>query len=65
MDWFAATDVPADVFGEGAKGDKVGIPENNYGTQDAATGLCYAGFRAYSKDPKLKKLHRGKASKHS
>ena len=25
MDWFAATDVPADVFGEGAKGDKVGI----------------------------------------
>ena len=57
MDWFAATDVPADVFGEGAKGDKVGIPENNYGTQDAATGLCYAGFRAYSKDPKLKRSY--------
>lgn len=57
MDWFAATDVPADVFGEGAKGDKVGIPENNYGTQDAANGLCYAGFRAYSKDPKLKRSY--------
>ncbi|MBQ81781.1 MAG: hypothetical protein CL825_04330 [Crocinitomicaceae bacterium] len=57
MDWFAATEVPADVFGEGAKGDKVGIPENNYGTQDAATGLCYAGFRAYSKDPKLKRSY--------
>ena len=56
-DWFAATEVPADVFGEGAKGDKVGIPENNYGTQDAATGLCYAGFRAYSKDPKLKRSY--------
>lgn len=55
MDWFAATDVNADVFGEGAKGDKVGIPVNNYGKQDPAGGLCYAGFRAYSKDPKLKR----------
>ncbi len=53
MDWFAATSVPADVYGEGAKGDKVGIPVNNYGKQEAAQGLCYAGFRAYSKDPKL------------
>ena len=53
MDWFAASTVPADVYGEGAKGDKVGIPNNNYGKQEAATGLCYAGFRAYSKDPKL------------
>lgn len=55
MDWFAATAVPADVYGEGAKGEKVAIPNNNYGKQDAATGLCYAGFRAYSKDPKLKR----------
>ena len=53
MDWFAATSVPADVYGEGANGDKVGIPVNNYGKQEAAEGLCYAGFRAYSKDPKL------------
>ena len=55
MDWFSASSVPADIFGEGAKGDKVGIPDNNYGNQDAATGLCHAGFRAYSKDPKLKR----------
>ena len=55
MDWFAASTVPADIYGEGAKGDKVGIPINNYGNQDAAGGLCYAGFRAYSKDPKLKR----------
>ena len=54
-DWFAASSVPADIFGEGAKGDKVGIPLNNFGKQDAASGLCYAGFRAYSKDPKLKR----------
>ena len=54
-DWFAASSVPADIYGEGAKGDKVGIPLNNYGKQDAASGLCYAGFRAYSKDPKLKR----------
>jgi outer membrane protein OmpA-like peptidoglycan-associated protein len=53
MDWFAASTVPVDVYGEGAKGDKVGIPSNNFGKQEAAEGLCYAGFRAYSKDPKL------------
>ncbi|MEC7653432.1 MAG: hypothetical protein VX548_00655, partial [Bacteroidota bacterium] len=57
MDWFAATLVPGDLFGEGAKGEKVGIPTNNYGKQDAANGLCYAGFRAYSKDPKLSRSY--------
>ena len=57
MDWFAATSVPGDLFGEGAKGDKVGIPTNNYGKQDASNGLCYAGFRAYSKDAKLKRSY--------
>lgn len=57
MDWFAASSVPCDLFGEGAKGDKVGIPINNFGKQDAANGLCYAGFRAYSKDPKLSRSY--------
>lgn len=57
MDWFAASTVPVDVFGEGAKGDKVGIPNNAFGKQEAATGLCYAGFRAYSKDPKLSRSY--------
>ena len=30
MDWFAATSVPADLFGEGAKGEKVAVPSNKY-----------------------------------
>lgn len=57
MDWFAGSTVPIDVFGEGAKGDKVGIPNNAFGKQEASTGLCYAGFRAYSKDPKLSRSY--------
>jgi len=57
MDWFAGSSVAADVYGEGAKGDKVGIPSNKYGKEEAAGGLCYAGFRAYSKDPKLSRSY--------
>ena len=57
VDWFSATDVPADIYGDGAKGEKVGIPENKYGNQDPAAGLCYAGFRAYSKDPRMSRSY--------
>jgi len=57
VDWFSATDVPADIYGDGAKGDKVGIPENKYGKQNPAAGLCYAGFRAYSKDPRMSRSY--------
>ena len=57
VDWFAGSTVAADVYGEGAKGDKVGIPSNKYGKEEAAGGLCYAGFRAYSKDPKLSRSY--------
>ena len=56
-DWFSATEVPADVYGDGAKGDKIGIPTNDYGTQEPAAGLCYAGFRAYSKDPRMQRSY--------
>ena len=38
VDWFSATDVPADIYGDGAKGEKVGIPENKYGNQDLKKG---------------------------
>jgi outer membrane protein OmpA-like peptidoglycan-associated protein len=57
LDWFSATDVPADIYGDGAKGDKVGIPINDYGQQEPSSGLCYAGFRAYSKDPRLSRSY--------
>ena len=56
-DWFSATEVKADVYGDGAKGDKIGVPTNDYGTQEPAGGLCYAGFRAYSKDPRLRRSY--------
>ena len=57
LDWFSATDVPADIYGEGAKGDKVGVPINDYGKQEPSAGLCYAGLRAYSKDPRLSRSY--------
>ena len=56
-DWFSATEVKADVYGDGAKGDKIGVPTNDYGTQEPAGGLCYAGFRAYSKDPRMQRSY--------
>jgi len=57
MDWFAATEVAADIYGDGAKGDKVAVPTNNYGKQEPSDGLCYAGLRAYSKDPRLSRSY--------
>ena len=57
MDWFSATEVAADVYGDGAKGEKVAVPTNNYGKQEPAGGLCYAGFRAYSKDSRLSRSY--------
>jgi OOP family OmpA-OmpF porin len=56
-DWFSATEVPADIYGDGAKGDKIAIPKNDYGTQEPAAGLCYAGFRAYSKDSRMQRSY--------
>ncbi|MBN31733.1 MAG: hypothetical protein CL845_07060 [Crocinitomicaceae bacterium] len=56
-DWFRATEVPLDLFAEGMKSDKVNIPENIYGKEDASDGVCYAGLRAFSKDPKMKRTY--------
>ena len=55
--WFSATNVAGDLYRDGAKGDKIAIPKNDYGTQKPAGGLCYAGFRAYSKDPRLQRSY--------
>ena len=56
-DWFRATEVPLDLYAEGMKSEKVNIPNNVYGTQEASDGVCYAGLRAYSKDPKVKRTY--------
>jgi|TARA_B100000768_G_scaffold181999_1_gene208219 outer membrane protein OmpA-like peptidoglycan-associated protein len=55
--WFSATEAALDLYAEGMKSEKVNIPNNVYGKQDAADGLCYAGFRAFSKDPKLPRTY--------
>lgn len=52
-DWFSASEALLDLFAEGMKSEKVNIPENLYGTQEASDGVCYAGLRAYSKDVKM------------
>lgn len=57
--WFSATKAPADIFSAGIKSDKVSIPRNAMGHQDAASGELYAGFRAYSKDKKLERTYLG------
>jgi outer membrane protein OmpA-like peptidoglycan-associated protein len=55
-DWFRATEVLLDLYAEGMKSEKVNTC-NNFGTQSASDGVCYAGFRAYSKDPKKKRQY--------
>lgn len=56
-DWFSATEAALDLYAEGMKSEKVNIPNNVYGKQEAADGVCYAGFRAFSKDPKLTRTY--------
>jgi outer membrane protein OmpA-like peptidoglycan-associated protein len=55
--WYSATKAPADIFSAGIKSDKVNVPNNGMGVQDAASGSLYAGFRAYSKDKKLTRTY--------
>jgi outer membrane protein OmpA-like peptidoglycan-associated protein len=56
-EWGGATEVAPDLFMEREKESKVTIPCNDYGHQDPADGVFYAGFRAYSKSPKLKRSY--------
>jgi outer membrane protein OmpA-like peptidoglycan-associated protein len=55
--WFSATKAPADVFARGVKSGKVNIPDNAFGSQEPSGGDFYAGFRAYTKDKKLKRTY--------
>lgn len=52
LPWFSPNKTSADLFAQGVKGTKVLAGDNDYGNQDPAEGTCYAGIRAYSKDPK-------------
>lgn len=57
--WYSATKAPADIFAAGIKSDKINVPSNSYGYQEAASGERYAGFRAYTKDKKLDRTYLG------
>lgn len=59
QNWYSVTKAPADIFSTGIKSDKVGVPSNSMGYQDAASGELYAGFRAYTKDKKLDRTYLG------
>ncbi len=58
--WRSCTYIKADLFSEGAKGAGQSIPKNEYGTQSTIDGSNYAGFRAYSKDPKKERTYIGR-----
>ena len=57
LNWSGATDVSPDLFMVREKESKVTAPCNDYGHQDPQKGSFYAGFRAYSKSPKLKRSY--------
>lgn len=52
-EWITPNKTSADLFHKDSKGTKTGIPQNDYGFRDPVNdGNAYAGFRAYTKDPK-------------
>jgi len=50
--WGSPNEAKADLFNTMAKATKVAIPKNDLGTEEAFEGSGYAGFRAFTKDPK-------------
>ena len=50
--WITPNVTFCDLFSKGVKSPKIQVPGNEHGIQEAASGSSYAGFRAYSKDPK-------------
>lgn len=50
--WDVLTPTKADYFEEDNSLNTIGIPNNNYGTQESYSGQHYAGFNAFSYDPK-------------
>ena len=50
--WITPNVTLADLFSKGVKSPKIQVPTNEHGIQEPASGSSYAGFRAYSKDPK-------------
>jgi outer membrane protein OmpA-like peptidoglycan-associated protein len=50
--WGSPNEANADLFNTMAKSTKVAAPKNDVGTEEPYEGSGYAGFRAFTKDPK-------------
>jgi outer membrane protein OmpA-like peptidoglycan-associated protein len=50
--WMSPNQTSADLYNNMVKSTKVSVPKNDYGTEEPVEGGSYAGFRAYTKDPK-------------
>lgn len=55
--WSSPNQTSADVYNGMVKASKCAIPKNDYGTEEALDGSSYAGFRAYTKDPKKNRTY--------
>ena len=55
--WLSPTQAEPDLFYEGVKSEKTGVPSNSYGNQSPYSGSGYAGFRAYTRDLKLSRTY--------
>lgn len=55
--WLTPNATSADLFHTGVKGTKAGAPVNDFGVQEPRSGEAYAGFMAYTKDPKRKRTY--------
>ena len=57
LPWMTPNVTMADLFSKGVKSPKIQVPNNEHGIQEPASGSSYAGFRAYSKDPKKSRTY--------
>ncbi len=57
-EWAGPNKTSADLFHKDSKATKSGAPANDYGAQEPMNGgNAYAGFRAYTKDPKQSRTY--------
>lgn len=55
--WSSPNATSADLYNNMVKSTKVSVPKNDYGTEEAIDGSSYAGFRAFTKDPKKSRTY--------
>jgi OOP family OmpA-OmpF porin len=64
--WTSVNKTGADMFAAGnSKNKKINAPDNDLGNQIAQSGNNYAGFIAYSKDPKVNRTYMSQKLKHT